>query len=109
MIARSGRRTRTESTKSVRPARMVSGERENGTNGRIAVSTTAWSVFVHSSPMYVTSKMPRGRRAGRPASRPSSRFHRQLPFRPDGYPYANRRWSERLGMKKVENNGLGAA
>lgn len=69
------------------------------------VPTTPYSVFVRQSPVYVTSEMTGSRRRGRPAARLDSR--RRHPFRPDGYPYANRRWTNRLmaSAKTGENTG----
>ena len=66
----------------------------SGYNGVYAVPTTPYSVFVHHSPVYITSKLWEGRRPGRPSSRPISAGRR--PYRPDAYPYANRRWSRYL-------------
>lgn len=66
----------------------------SGYRGVYAVPTTPYSVFVHRSPVYITSELPAGKRPGRPSAR--SRSVRGLPFRPDGYPYANRRYSRHL-------------
>ena len=65
-----------------------------GYRGVYAVPTTPYSIFVHRSPVYITSEMPQIKRPGRPASR--SKAFRGLPFRPDGYPYASRRYSRHL-------------
>ncbi len=65
---------------------------------RRRVSTVPYAVFVHGSAVYRTSEgqgaAPRGARPGKRLGH--SRHQRQLPWRPDGYPYANRRWSKVL-------------
>ena len=58
------------------------------------VPTTPYSVFVHQSPVYVTSEMPPNKRRGRLSARPDRRP--RMPFRPDAYPYANRHWTRKL-------------
>jgi len=63
---------------------------------RRSLSATPYSVFIHNSPVYKTSEMLTSRRAGRPTAFSPCRKRKQLPFRPDGYPYANRRWTDRL-------------
>jgi hypothetical protein len=92
---------------SVRKAASFSGRAVNEANVK-TVRTTPWSVFVPNSPLYITSQMPRGQRAGRPGSNQAQGVHRRLPYRPDGYPYADRRWTERLTGKRAGRKGIGA-
>jgi len=58
------------------------------------VPTTPYSVFVHSSAMYLTSELPIRLRQGRPGPRVSGRQSRMVSMIADEYPYANRRWSD---------------
>jgi len=76
-------------------------------DNRVKVNVTPYSIFVHASPVYKTSELV-AKRSARPGSRPHGRPNRILPLRPDGYPYANRRWSGRLGMK-ISTSGEEAA
>ncbi len=59
-----------------------------------AVQSTPYAIFVHNSPIYRTCKLV-APRIGRPARRTAPRRKRLLPYRPDGYPFANERWSRR--------------
>ena len=79
------------------PQGRMNGESWVTSSERGSVPVTAYSIFVHASPIYNTSEL-QARRGARPGSRPHGRPNRILPLRPDGYPYANRRWSRRLGM-----------
>jgi hypothetical protein len=63
---------------------------------RRSMTATPYSIFIHNSPVYKTSEMLTSRRPGRPSVFSPCGKRRQLPFRPDGYPYANRRWTDRL-------------
>jgi hypothetical protein len=63
------------------------------------IPTTPYSVFVRSSPVYNTSRFPT-KRSIRPAGRPPVKFTRHLPFRPDEYPYADARWTQRMSLNK---------
>ncbi|MCB2198219.1 hypothetical protein KQI63_02380 [bacterium] len=78
-----------------------------GYRGVYAVPTTPYSVFVHRSPVYITSELPQGKRPGRPSAR--TRVARGLPFRPDGYPYASRRYSRHLMREQAALGGGGEA
>ncbi len=75
---------------------------------RDSVPVSAYSIFVHASPIYHTSDLLT-KRSARPGLRPHGRPNRILPLRPDGYPYANRRWSQRLGMSVLSSTGEEAA
>ncbi len=59
------------------------------------MATTPYAVFVRSSPVYGSSRIP-NRRVSMSIFRPSGRYHRRLPFRPDPYPYADEKWSKML-------------
>ncbi|MFH0882768.1 MAG: hypothetical protein V2A56_07265 [bacterium] len=71
------------------------------------VTTTPWAVFVHSSPIYVTSDLPVRYRRGRPTSHRNGAPHRRGMRLPDDYPYANRRWSERLRALRAVRHDVG--
>ncbi|MDP8207693.1 MAG: hypothetical protein P9L92_13585 [Candidatus Electryonea clarkiae] len=59
------------------------------------VTTTPYSIFIRTSPIYRTSSfMNNGLKRKVRSSR--KRYTRSLPFRPDPYPYANERWSAHL-------------
>jgi hypothetical protein len=75
---------------------------------RDSVPVSAYSIFVHASPIYHTSDLVT-KRSARQGLRPHGRPNRILPLRPDGYPYANRRWSQRLGMSGSTSTGEEAA
>ncbi len=75
---------------------------------RSLVPVTPYSIFVHASPIYNTSDLA-VRRSSRMGSRPHARPNRLLPLRPDGYPYANRRWSDRMTVTTTHANGEEAA
>jgi hypothetical protein len=65
-------------------------------NSRI-VRSSPYAIFVHASPIYVTSEMVKSTsRPGRMSLRPDGRYARKLVWRPDEYPYADKRWSEKL-------------
>ncbi len=55
------------------------------------VGASPYAVFVHSSSVYSTSDAPQ--RPQRPGLRPNTQYKRQLPYRPDPYPYADMKWS----------------
>jgi hypothetical protein len=84
----------------------ISGGQTSGLRNTIPV--TAYSIFVRASPIYTTSDLSVKRRS-RQGLRPHGRPNRILPLRPDGYPYANRRWSRRLNMPGLTANGGEAA
>lgn len=65
------------------------------------MNTTPYSVFVRSSPVYATSLFPHRRKNIGASIR--SRYRKQLPYRPDPYPYANARWSRLLSSKNDDS------
>ncbi len=71
------------------------------------VTTTPWAVFVHASPVYITSDQPSRPRRGRPASHRNVAHNRRGMRLPDDYPYANRRWSERLRVLRAVRHDAG--
>ena len=71
------------------------------------VSTTPWAVFVHASPVYVTSDTPSRLRRGRPTTHRNGAPNRRGMRLPDDYPYANRRWSERLRALRAVRHDVG--
>lgn len=70
------------------------------------VESFPYAIFVRSSSMYRTSRQPQPphiRKAVLKGRRPVQ----TLPFRPDPYPYADRRWSKRLGPGKKPEGETG--
>ncbi len=57
------------------------------------INSTPYAIFIRSSPVYRTSESG-VTRPHRPSAQPSARRKRQLPLRPDGYPYANEHWTD---------------
>ncbi len=80
------------------------------------IPVTPYSVFIRSSPVYITSLLTSSTckqvsaRPRRMSSKPcGSRQGRRLPYRPDAYPYADARWnrirnSERNAIKEDEES-----
>ncbi len=65
------------------------------------VLTSPYAIFVHNSPIYRTCRIE-ATRLGRPTRRAMPRRKRLLPYRPDGYPFANERWSRRYRRENQE-------
>ncbi|MBZ0264427.1 hypothetical protein K8I28_07135 [bacterium] len=64
-------------------------------SSRRTMTTTPYSIFIRSSPVYGTSSTPRPS-IGRTINRYRTKYHRRLSFRPDPYPYADARWTDFL-------------